>query len=347
MGTDTLHALGWDSFFADQLRALEKTSLVPARVVNEQRGVWHLMSAAGTVAASLTGKMRTLSRNRLHRPAVGDWVGIAGERIEHLLRRRTRFVRTAAGGRGLPQVVAANVDLVFVVTALNREFSPRRLERYLMTVRGGGAEPIVVLNKSDLAEDPETFRARTAEVSSGSSVHICSATEGSGIETLRERVGAGLTAALVGSSGVGKSTLVNALLGHEVQAVGTIREVDDKGRHTTSHRELFHLPGNGMLIDTPGMRELQVWESSLESTFPRVTALAARCRFRNCSHEHEPDCQVRAALESGELDHSRLESYRKLRAEAAAARDVNTGLSDNRWKPSPRKLDTGSGGQER
>jgi ribosome biogenesis GTPase / thiamine phosphate phosphatase len=254
---------------------------------------------------------------------VGDWV-LAALRpaegratIHRRLARRSHFSRAAAGRSTEEQVVAANVDTVLVVTSLNRDFNLRRIERYLALTWESGARPIVVLNKADLQADHEAWRAEMASVSQGVPLLVISAIRGDGIADLREIIRTSGTTALLGSSGVGKSTLVNALVGDRRQAILPIREGDDRGRHSTTARQLFCLPRGGILIDTPGMRELQLWEADagLEHAFMDIHALAAGCRFRDCSHSCEPGCAVTEAAGRGELSTERLDSYRRLRRE--------------------------------
>jgi ribosome biogenesis GTPase len=313
-----LESLGWDESYADAFRPHEVDGLVPARVAVEHRSEYVLYSEQGELRAELAGRLR---HNDEH-PAVGDWVAVAARadesrgRIEALLPRRSAFVRKTAWAETKPQVVAANVDVVFVVCGLDLNFNVRRLERYLTLAWESGAQPVVLLTKADLCDDVDSRRLEVESVAFGVPVHAVSAPHGDGVETVRGYVPAGRTAALLGSSGVGKSTLVNALVGEELLATQDIRE-DGRGRHTTTHRQLVPLPGGGLVLDTPGMRELQLWEadSGLESTFQDVEALAAQCRFADCAHGQEPGCAVRAALSNGTLDLERYESWRKLQRE--------------------------------
>jgi ribosome biogenesis GTPase len=249
---------------------------------------------------------------------VGDWVAaalVAGEEkavIEALLPRRTAFTRSDPWSDA-EEVVAANVDTVLVVTAVGRDFSPRRLERYLAAAHESGADPVVLVNKADLADSPPVDEARAA--APGVPVHVVSAKTGAGLEQLEPYLGPGRTVALLGSSGVGKSTLANRLAGTDL-ATGEVRE-DERGRHTTTRRQLVLLPAGGLLLDTPGLRELQLSGADLDETFPEIAELASQCRFRNCSHSHEPGCAVLAAVEAGDLPPERHASYVKLAAELA------------------------------
>lgn len=259
------------------------------------------------------------------RPAVGDWVGVRLQPgadlapIEVRFERLSAFVRRAAGKRSERQVVAANIDAVLVVCAIGGDFNVRRIERYLAPIRQSGAAPVVVISKSDLADDLGGYAEHIAAVAATTPVHFVSALTGDGLEHIRPYVAAGRTVALVGSSGAGKSTLTNALLGEVVMAVEAVRDGDDHGRHTTTHRQLLPIPGGGALIDTPGMRELQLWDGAdgLEEVFSDIHALASECAFRDCAHQGEPGCAVQAAIDSGDLESDRVRSYEKLGRELA------------------------------
>jgi ribosome biogenesis GTPase / thiamine phosphate phosphatase len=239
--------------------------------------------------------------------------------IHHRLARRGAFVRKAVGGGAVAQVVAANVDVAFLVASLNADLSPRRIERYLATAWEGGASPVVVLTKADLCRDSAVRKAEIEAVALGVPVHVVSIITGEGLEGLGQSFAAGQTAALLGSSGVGKSSLVNALAGADLMATRAIREEDARGRHTTTHRQLVLLPNGRLVLDTPGMRELGLWEADagVAQTFADVEALAASCRFRDCAHVTEPGCAVQAALADGSLDEGRWRSYAKLQRELA------------------------------
>jgi ribosome biogenesis GTPase len=252
--------------------------------------------------------------------AVGDWVALAegGSVIAQFLPRRTVFLRQAAGEREEPQAIAANVDRVFVVTSMEGDFNVRRLERYLVAIAGGGAEPVIVLTKADLVDDPAPFVKHAEPLARAV---VTSAQTGLGIEELRALMPRGSMSALVGSSGVGKSALVNRLLGRDVQREGHVRAHDKRGRHTTTRRELFSLgAGAGLVVDTPGMRELKVWQAASEGSedaFEDVAEIGAGCKYRDCRHTNEPGCAVRAAASDGTLDAARLASFQKLEAERA------------------------------
>lgn len=300
---------------------------MPARVAVEHKSRFGTYTEQGEVEAKLSGRLRHEARSRLDLPAVGDWVALEARRamrdavgtIAAVLPRAGLFTRKAAGREREAQIVAANVDVVFIVTSLNDEFNARRLERYLALAWESGARPVVVLSKADVPADPEVRRREVEAIALGVPVHLTSAKSGRGIQELRTHLIGHRTGALLGSSGVGKSTLINALVGFERQATAEIRRSDSSGRHTTTRRELVLLPEGGLLIDTPGMRELQLADAAqgVLATFEDVDTLAAGCAFRDCTHGPEPDCAVKAAISAGQLDPQRLRSYHKLVAELA------------------------------
>lgn len=317
--------LGWNDRFADAFAAPALAGLEPARVSVVNRGGWIVLLPDAELPAEVSGRFRHTCRGPEDLPAVGDWVAVRrtpGESkviIQAVLPRQTRFARTSAGRSGEQQVLAANVDAVFLLSSLNQEFNPRRLERFLTLARDSGARPVVLLTKADLCDDPSTFIRESEAVVAGAPVFAVSCKTGKGVKALTSQLPKGQTAVLLGSSGVGKSTLINRLMGDDWQAVLPVRETDDKGRHTTTRRELFILPSGGLLIDTPGLRELQLWDGAegLEDTFTDIEALAAGCKFTDCRHDTEPGCAVRAAVDAGTLDPARLASRQKLEREVA------------------------------
>ncbi len=316
---------GWNPFFENQITP-EDAHLTFARVIETQRGKVKLAGPFGERWGVPSGKLRFDALTPADLPAAGDWAAIQlpsdGDAvIERLLARRGALSRRAAGTRAEEQPVAVNVDAGFVVASLNRDLNPRRIERYLTLVFAGGVKPVILLSKADLVapEDRETAIAEISAAAPGVAIHIVSAATGEGLDALRAELAPGITAVLLGSSGAGKSTLVNALAGAAVQLTQAIRHGDDKGRHTTTARTLIPLPSGALLIDTPGLRELQLWDSAegVAQTFDEIARLAANCRFRDCRHANEPGCAVRCALEKGELEEARLASYHKLGRETA------------------------------
>lgn len=320
-----LAALGWTAAFERHFELHALQGLVPARVAVEHRNQYELLAERGPMTGALAGKLRHAGVARRDRPAVGDWVAIIPPpadgvaTIQAVLPRISVFTRRMSGREHDEQIVAANVDVVFLVSSLNSELNLRRVERYLTLAWESGARPMIVLSKADLVDDAAPLVRDVESVAAGVPVVVTSATAGVGIERLRDALAGDRTGAVLGSSGVGKSALINALVGFERQATGTIRERDDKGRHTTTRRELVCLPGGGLLIDTPGMRELALADAGhgLLSAFEDIETLAAACGFRDCGHGGEPGCAVRAAIAEGRLAPERLESFEKLTRELA------------------------------
>lgn len=330
-----LETLGWGPFFSSQVEPSE-LDLLPGRAVEDRGPRLLVRFESGDRLVTIPGRLRAAGAV----PVVGDFVLAApGDEpaIARGLARRSRLARGAAGRATAEQVLAANVDLVLAVQGADAGPKPRRLERTLAAIAAGGAEPVVVVSKLDLCVDPAAALAGVAAAAPGVRVVGVSATRGDGMDALRALVAPGQTAVLVGPSGAGKSTLVNALLGAPVQATASVREADRRGRHTTSGRRLLVLPGGGAVIDGPGIRELKLWDAAgLDGAFTDLTDLAAGCRFRDCRHDTEPGCAVRAAVEAGALAAERLESARKLAREAeaqAARRDGASGAAERaRWR---------------
>ena len=318
-----LSQFGWNERLAAAFGEHAAAGLVPGRVVLEHTHIYRVVTAEAELLARVSGRLRHRAWARADFPSVGDWVAIepathgGDARILAVLPRHSRFSRRAAGDPTEEQIVAANIDTVFLVAGLDGDFNPRRIERYLLVATDSGASPVIVLNKADLTADPAALTRDVQAIAGSVPVHTVSCRDPESLEVLRQYLGQGQTAALLGSSGVGKSTIVNRLIGHDLLRTQDVRASDDRGRHTSTARQLVQLPGSGVLIDTPGMRELQLWESGESSvvTFEDIEALAGQCRFRDCRHSQEPGCAVRAAIASGELARGRLESHHKLREE--------------------------------
>jgi ribosome biogenesis GTPase / thiamine phosphate phosphatase len=339
-----LEDFGWDFFFEKHCANYQNGNLVPARVSFQGRGLYRLISEDGELWAEIGGALRHDSLESGDLPVCGDWVladnPLGSDRtvIRFLLPRRTSFSRKQAGTAVEQQVVAANIDTVCLVSGLDSDFNPRRIERYLAIAYESGARPVIVLNKADICLHISDRIADGMSVAPGIPVLAVSATAGSGIEDILNYVGRGQTIAFLGSSGVGKSSIVNRLLGRPAQEVQETDVYTGRGIHTTSARQLFLLPSGGLIMDTPGMREIQVWsvDAGLDTAFEDINTLAEGCRFRDCSHQSEPGCRVQAAVLHGELDARRLANYVKIRKEASyielkRAHSANW-VEKERWK---------------
>ncbi|NIP43243.1 MAG: ribosome small subunit-dependent GTPase A [candidate division Zixibacteria bacterium] len=318
-----LSDIGWNDYFESLFHKYREKEFVPFRVSQEHKSRYVILGEKGDFNAEISGKFRHEACGKGDFPAVGDWVAVSPRpdegtgTIHAVLPRKSAFSRKVAGKETEEQVVAANIDTVFLVSGLDNEFNPRRIERYLTLSWECGAKPVIVLNKSDLCEDIDSKVSELESISFGVPILTISARNKTGLDDLRNSLNSGMTAAFLGSSGVGKSTIINGLLGYERQFVNEVREDDSRGRHTTTYRELILLPAGGILVDTPGMREIQLWgdESGLSQVFDDIEAFASQCKFRDCSHNGEPGCAIEKALEDGSLDKKRWSNYRKLQKE--------------------------------
>ncbi|MFA5527533.1 MAG: ribosome small subunit-dependent GTPase A [Peptostreptococcales bacterium] len=318
--TLNLYEYGLDDYFIKE--AVIYTNLFIARVTEQHREHYKVMTEYGELNAVVSGKLAYRADGKVDFPAVGDWVMIdrvdenSGHAvIHHILNRRSRFIRKSAGTANEEQIVAANIDTIFICMSLNADFNLRRLERYLTIAWDSMATPVVVLTKSDLCEDAKLKLDEVISVVIGVDVVVCSAENSDGLDRILAYAQPGKTIALIGSSGVGKSTLINRLMGQDILATKQIRGDDDKGRHATTHRQLLLLPNGGIAIDTPGMRELQIFTGKLFKTFEDIDELALGCKYKNCAHNNEPGCAVRQAIKNGMLSEKRFESYQKLQRE--------------------------------
>lgn len=335
---------GWSTTCEQAFAPWAKADFEVGRVALEHRGAYRLLTLDGELAAEVAGQFRHQTEDIQTFPAVGDWVVMqrqdegAHAIIHAVLPRKSEFVRQAAGGKTEGQVVAANVDTVFLVCGLDGDFNLRRIERYLVAAWESRAVPVIVLNKADTCTALDELVDQVKSIALGVSLYAVSAATGAGLEQLEPYLELGQTVALIGSSGVGKSTLANHFLGSPQQTTQAVRDDDSRGRHTTTGRQLLPLPSGALLIDTPGMRELQLWTTSegLEATFADIEALAADCRFRDCRHQGEPGCAVEAAIAAGDLNRDRLHSYHKLQREQQwidQRQDTRAAInSKRRWK---------------
>lgn len=327
----TLKDWGWSTAVEKAFAPWNDAQHIPARVIRGEKNFFRVISSQGELTVRFAGKIRHRAGGRPDLPVVGDWVVVVPQpqqrgTIVALLERRNSFSRNLPGRRKgkeqrtEEQVIAANIDLVIIVCGLDQDYNLRRIERYLTLVSSSGADALLILNKADLHPEPQTCVAEVKTIAGNTPILLCSALEPLQLLPLQDYMKEGQTVALLGSSGVGKSTIVNALLGEERQKVAAVSSADGKGRHTTTHREMFVLPQGGILMDNPGMRELHLWGEGvdLEESFADIEALARSCRFRDCSHTCEPGCAVQEAAATGVLDGDRLANYHKLKTELEA-----------------------------
>ena len=336
-----LNTFGWSEALQHQFTPLAAEGLIPARIIVQQRGLYEIATDVGELSATLAGKLAYDAEDGAY-PVTGDWVAVLARpaegtaSIQHVLPRTSTFIRRASGPAARAQVVAANVDVALLAASMNADLNARRIERYLATAWESGADPVIVLTKADMCADANAHLSEIEAVAMGVPVLPVSAVTGAGLDALRAYLAPGRTAVLLGSSGVGKSTLVNALAGREKMATQAIREDDARGRHTTTHRELVLLPSGALILDTPGMRELGLWDAGdgMSAAFADIEALAAHCRFHDCSHHSEPGCAILEALETGALDAARWKAYGKLQREL----DFQNGKEDPKARAESRKV---------
>lgn len=347
MNFESLIQFGWNEHFAQHFQPFAEGEFLPGRVSFQNQHLYRVYTTQGELLAEVAGKLRYEAESAEDLPAVGDWVVLRFRpqedkaRIQALLPRQSKFARKMAGTKTEAQIVGANVDIIFLVTSLNQDFNPRRVERYLTTILDSGARPVLMLSKADLCLEEAKINSCIEEMQSIAPtipIHAISVKTNQGLDDLRQYCQTGQTIALIGMSGVGKSTLINHLLGFEKQKVKEVREHDDRGQHATRHRELITLPQGGLVLDTPGMRELQLWEveGGIEATFDDIQTLAANCFFSDCQHNSEPRCAVLAALDDGSLSPERFENYTKLQKEvrhlALRQDDLARRQEQKKWK---------------
>jgi ribosome biogenesis GTPase len=344
MSKNDLTALGWDEFFEDHFQSYAANGYAAGRVAIEYRHCFRLYSEPGEVLGEIAGSLRHKAFDRADLPVVGDWVVIrpgpenGKVTIHAVLPRKSKFTRKVAGPRSEQQIVAANVDTVFLVTSLDQDFKPRRIERYLILAWESGTAPVVILSKADLCDEVDERVRETKVVAGAVPIHTISVPKREGLEELSRYLKHGETVALLGSSGAGKSTLINHLLGHEYLKVQATSEHDGRGQHTTTYRELIVLPQGGLVLDTPGMRELQLWdgEAGLHVAFADIETVAANCYFGDCRHQNEPRCAIREGLAEGAIDPARYQSYEKLKKELeylGRKQDTRSAIAEKkRWK---------------
>jgi ribosome biogenesis GTPase len=327
-----LESLGWNNYFEAFFAPYTGKGLVPGRISVQHKDRYIVYTEQGELAGQVRGKFRF------------DTEGIHD--FHHVLERRSKFSRKVAGEKTDEQILAANIDIAFLVVGLDANYNPRRLERYLTVAWESGARTVIILNKSDKCDDAEEKHAEVAEIAKGTDILMMSAKNGTGVEPLRDMLTYGITGVLLGSSGVGKSTITNYLLGTSHAKIREVRESDDRGRHATSHRELLLLPSGGLIIDSPGLRELQLWggEEGIQDSFDDIIELGLQCRFRDCKHDAEPDCAVKQSLENGTLEAGRYESYLKLQKEIAYRESRSNATAQRvekeRWKKISKEIKT-------
>lgn len=321
---NSLKLIGWDTFFEVNSKSYRQNGFSFARIITEHKERYIVASEKGELGAEVTGKLLYSSESNAHLPKVGDWVAVIiyeEEKkaiIHEVLPRKSVFGRKVTGNKIQEQVIASNIDLLLIVQSLDANYNHRRIERYLVMAYEGEMQPVIILNKSDICPDVKNKLREVKKVFPGVDSFAFSAKTGEGINDLKKIIKEGKTYALVGSSGVGKSSIINRILGYDRQKVNEVRLTDSKGKHTTSSRELILIPGGGIIIDNPGMRAFQLWSSDLglESVFPEIEKLSVNCRFKDCSHIHEINCVVLNALQTGKLSQEKYDSYLKLRKEA-------------------------------
>lgn len=341
-----LNKLGWNKKYEKEFNKINKEGYLPSRIVREEKGSYYVRYEKGECIAQVSGKLRYNAKKISNFPSVGDWVAIKlinnGEKaiIYELMTRKSSFTRKSPvsggrknrdvygrkitfGGATEEQVIAANIDIIFLVMSLDDNFNLRRLERYLLIAWNSGAKPIIFLNKTDMCNDLEDKLRKVEDIAKGVKIHCISALNEEGIDELKKYISEGKTIGLFGSSGVGKSTIINCLVGYNKLLTGVVREGDNKGRHTTIWRELVMIPTGGILIDTPGMRELQVWseKEDLNELFKDIKELESQCKFNDCSHSKEPGCAIKKALEDGTLDRKRYDNYLIMQLEVSYLSD--------------------------